>query len=131
MIFIAVAAFALGSNRDENAAPPATTAPPRVLTTSPAKGDTVAPGPFLLTVTFDGPMTDGSYSFTRTSPETYPDCAYPPSLSRDRRTFTLRCKAAAGRNYEIWFNHPPYMNFRGVNGVSSAPYQLLFRTRAR
>jgi DNA-binding CsgD family transcriptional regulator len=130
MIFIAAAALALSSNRHEVGAP-APTAPPRVVATRPARGAIIAPGPFLLTVTFDQPMTDQSYSYTRTSPETYPDCAYPPILSHDARTFTLRCTAAPGRQYEIWFNRQPYMNFRGLNGVSSEPYQLLFRTRPR
>lgn len=76
-------------------------------------------------------MQDGSYSYTRTSPETYPECAARPTLSADGRTYTLECTAVAGRHYEIWFNRPPYMNFRGVNGLSSEPHQLLFRTRAR
>ncbi|HEX4738563.1 MAG TPA: LuxR C-terminal-related transcriptional regulator [Allosphingosinicella sp.] len=131
MIFIAVAALALSSNRHDAAAPTSPTAPPRVVATSPARGAAIPPGPFLLTVTFDQPMADGSYSYTRTSPETYPDCAYPPILSRNARTFTLRCTAVPGRQYEIWFNRLPYMNFRGLNGVSSEPYQLLFRTRTR
>lgn len=131
MILVAVAAFALSSSKHEAAAPPAPNAPPRVVATSPVRGATIAPGPFLLTVTFDQPMTDGSYSYTRSSPETYPDCAYPPRLSRDGRTFTARCTAAADRHYEIWFNRPPYMNFRGLNGLSSEPYQLLFGTRHR
>ena len=56
----------------------------------------IAPGPFLLTVTFDQRMTDGSYSYTRTSPETYPDCATTPVLSRDARTFTGTSDGASG-----------------------------------
>jgi hypothetical protein len=76
-------------------------------------------------------MMDGSYSYAQTSAETYPDCAPRPALSRDARTFTLRCTAAAGRHYEIWFNRPPYLNFRGTNGISSEPFQLLFRTKGR
>jgi hypothetical protein len=129
MIFIAAAALALSSSKHEAA--PAPTAPPRVVATNPSRGATIPPGPFVLTVTFDQPMTDGSYSYTRTSSETYPDCAAQPALSHDARTFTLRCTAAPGRQYEIWFNQLPYMNFRGLNGVSSQPYQLLFHTRAR
>jgi DNA-binding CsgD family transcriptional regulator len=130
MILLIVALWATASvNRHETA--PRADGPPRVVATSPAAGAAIAPGPFLLTVTFDQPMTDGSYSYTRTSPETYPDCALPPVLSRDARTFTMRCTAVAGRHYEIWFNRQPYMNFRGLNGLSSEPHQLLFRTRTQ
>jgi DNA-binding CsgD family transcriptional regulator len=130
MILLIIALWATASvNRHET--PPQAERPPRVVATSPAAGASIAPGPFHLTVTFDRPMTDGSYSYTRTSPETYPDCALPPALSRDARTFTMRCTAVAGHRYEIWFNRQPYMNFRGLNGLSSEPHQLLFRTRAR
>ncbi len=129
MLLIA-AAMGVGALNQRHA-PPQTDAPPRVVRTSPAAGAVIPPGPFLLTVTFDQPMTDGSYSYTQMSPETFPDCTMKPELSKDARTFTVRCRAAAGRNYEIWFNRQPYMNFRGLNGVSSEPYRLLFRTRGR
>jgi DNA-binding CsgD family transcriptional regulator len=131
MLLVIAAALGVGALNQRHAAPPQTNAPPRVVGTSPGAGAIIPPGPFLLTVTFDQPMTDGSYSYTRTSPETYPECVLPPALSRDGRTFTMRCTAVAGRNYEIWFNRPPFMNFRGLNGVSSEPHQLLFRTRDR
>ena len=130
MLLIAAALSVAALNRRE-AVPPQTNAPPRVVATSPAAGAIIRPGPFLLTVTFDQPMVDGSYSYTQTSPESFPHCVMKPALSRDARTFTVRCTAAPGRNYEIWFNRPPYMNFRGLNGISSEPFQLLFRTRPR
>jgi DNA-binding CsgD family transcriptional regulator len=128
MLLIAAALGAAAVGRHDPR-PPQPDAPPRVVRTSPGSGAVIRPGPFLLTVTFDQPMVDGSYSYTRTSPETYPDCATKPELSHDARTFTLRCTAAAGRNYEIWFNRPPYMNFRGLNGLSSEPHQLVFHTK--
>jgi DNA-binding CsgD family transcriptional regulator len=130
MLVVAAALGAAALDRRE-AVPAQTNAPPRVVATKPAAGARIRPGPFLLSVTFDQPMIDGSYSYTRTSPETYPDCAVKPVLSRDARTFTMRCTAAAGRNYEIWFNRPPYMSFRGLNGLSSEPHQLRFRTKPR
>ena len=131
MMLMIAAALGVGVMNHRDAAPPQTNAPPRVVRTSPETGSVIPPGPFLLVVTFDQPMMAGNYSYTRTSSETYPDCAVKPELSKDARTFSLRCAAAAGRNYEIWFNRPPYMSFRGLNGVSSEPHQLLFRTRDR
>jgi DNA-binding CsgD family transcriptional regulator len=131
MVLLVAAALGVRALSEAGAPPPPAVGPPRVVATSPVAGATIAPGPFLLKVIFDQPMMDDSYSYTRTSPETYPDCALPPALSRDGRTFTMRCTAAAGRHYEIWFNRPPYMNFRGLNGLSSEPHQLLFRARPR
>jgi DNA-binding CsgD family transcriptional regulator len=132
MMLIAAAALGLWTLREGGSrASPRPDAPPRVVATSPAAGATIRPGPLLLSVSYDQPMREGSFSYTRTSPETYPDCATKPDLSRDGRTFTLRCTAVAGRRYEIWFNRPPYMNFRGLNGLSAEPRQLLFRTRPR
>jgi DNA-binding CsgD family transcriptional regulator len=132
MMLIAAAALGFWALREGGSrASPRPDAPPRVVATSPAAGAAIRPGPFLLSVTYDQPMMEGSFSYTRTSPETYPDCATKPDLSRDGRTFTLRCTAMAGHRYEIWFNRPPYMNFRGLNGLSAEPRQLLFRTRPR
>lgn len=109
----------------------AETAAPAVVRTGPATGAVIAPGPFTLSVTFDQAMSDGSFSFVQKSAETFPNCAFPAQLSSDKRTFTVRCTSEPDRNYEIWFNSPPYMNFKGANGVPSEPYQLLFRTNKR
>lgn len=104
-------------------------APPRVVATKPSADATIAPGPFVLAVTFDRAMLDGDYSFVQVSPETYPSCEPRPHLSPDARTFTLRCTAQAGHSYEVWFNQPPYMNFKSLSGVSAQPHQLRFRAR--
>ena len=77
-------------------------------------------------------MQADSFSFVRKDPATYPDCGRNwPAQSKDGRTFTLTCTLEPNRAYEIWFNSPPYMNFRDRKGQSSAPFQLKFWTRAR
>jgi RNA polymerase sigma-70 factor (ECF subfamily) len=76
-------------------------------------------------------MADGSFSYVQKAKETFPDCGFPAQLSADKRTFTVRCMTEPGRSYEIWFNSPPYMNFKSVGGVPAEPHQLLFSTRAR
>ncbi len=76
-------------------------------------------------------MLEGSYSFVQMAADTYPDCKARPTISRDRRTFTMRCSGAPGQQYEVWFNRPPYMNFRSVKGTASEPYQLKFEGRSR
>jgi len=124
----AVVAFTMGR---VSAASASLDGSPNVVTTKPSAGATVAPGPFILAVTFDQPMLDGNYSFVQVSDETYPNCETHPQLSADGRTFALRCTARAGQSYEVWFNRPPYMNFRSRSGISAQPYQLRFRARSR
>ena len=99
---------------------------PTVITTMPAVGAKISPGPFLLSATFDRPMMDGSYSFVQVSKNTYPECKGRPTRSPDGRTFTLRCTARAGRQYEVWFNRPPYLNFKSIRGVPAKPVRLTF-----
>lgn len=105
--------------------------PPRVVSTSPADGSTMAPGPFNLTVRFDRPMQDRSYSFVQVSADTFPDCSPKAQLSADGRAYTMKCTAPAGRSYEVWFNRPPYMNFRSRDGQSAQPHRIRFRTKSR
>ena len=104
---------------------------PKVVRTDPARGAVIASGPFVLSVTFDQPMSDGSFSYVQKAADTFPDCAFPARLSPDRRTFTVRCTAAPGRAYELWFNSEPYMNFKGVDGTAAIPFQLKFGTKGR
>jgi DNA-binding CsgD family transcriptional regulator len=104
---------------------------PRVVRTSPRQGAQIGPGPFALSVTYDQPMQAGNYSFVRVSRDSFPDCDPRASQSADRRTYTMHCIARAGARYEVWFNSPPYLNFRSAKGVSADPYQLLFGVRGR
>lgn len=118
--------FGHAGNSDEVAK-----APPRVVSTSPADGSTIAPGPFNLTVRFDRPMQDRSYSFVQVSADTFPDCSPNAQISADGRAYTMKCTAPAGRNYEVWFNRPPYMNFRSRDGLSAQPHRIRFKTKSR
>lgn len=102
--------------------------PPIVVSTSPADGSIIAPGPFDLTVTFDRAMLEGSYSFVQVSPETFPDCTPGATLSADGMSYTMLCTATAGREYEVWFNRPPYMNFKSIDGISAQPHRIRFRS---
>jgi hypothetical protein len=104
---------------------------PTVITTTPAVGARISPGPFLLSATFDRPMMDGSYSFVQVSKDTYPECKGQPTRSPDGRTFTLRCTARAGRHYEVWFNRPPYLNFKSIRGAPAKPSRLKFEVLDR
>ncbi|OYX10054.1 MAG: hypothetical protein B7Z08_02665 [Sphingomonadales bacterium 32-68-7] len=72
-------------------------APPRVVSTEPAEGQEIAPGPFTLAVTFDRAMAPRSYSFCQNLEEgAFPQAAGPPQLSADGLTYSLDCVAEAG-----------------------------------
>lgn len=128
VILFSVALISFLSGKGGETSEAAMTAP-NVVSTSPADGSTISSGPFDLTVRFDRPMLEGSYSFVKSSPETFPDCRPGAQMSPDRRSYTMRCTAAAGRDYEVWFNRPPYVNFKSINGVSAQPHRIRFKAR--
>ena len=102
---------------------------PRVVATKPAMGEVIAPGPFTLSVAYDRPMAERSFSFVQVAADRYPQCARTPVQSADGRTFTLRCTARSGSRYEVWFNRGRFSNFRSPDGVPAKPYRLQFSTR--
>ncbi|HZU51426.1 MAG TPA: helix-turn-helix transcriptional regulator [Sphingomicrobium sp.] len=129
LVILALSAFAMSVIHPASAVP--TDVPPRVNSTQPRNGSQIHPGPFTLMVTFDRPMLDRNFSFVEVSPETYPSCEQPPRLSADARSFSMHCTAIAGHSYEIWFNRPPYMNFKSLTGTPAEPYELRFSTSSR
>jgi DNA-binding CsgD family transcriptional regulator len=126
---IAIGAYAIGEHSSPSKT--ADSGAPKVVETRPANGSTIAPGPYSLSVTFDQPMMEGDYAFVQVSPQTATDCEPRATQSADRRTFVVRCKAAPGKHYEVWFNRPPYMSFQGLSGMVAEPKQLLFSVRSR
>jgi hypothetical protein len=105
---------------------------PKVVRTAPVSGAMVAPGALNLSVTYDRPMRPGNFSFVQKDPATYPDCGHSlPAQSQDGRTFTMSCTVEPGRSYEVWFNSPPYMNFKDLDGTPAVSFQLSFRTKGR
>lgn len=117
-----------GFGRGAKSIPMTQASVPMIVATDPAQGSVIAPGPFQLSVTFDQPMGEG-YSFVQVSPDSFPQCEHRASRSPDQRTFTMRCFAEAGKSYEVWFNRPPYMNFRASSGAAAHPTRLLFSVR--
>lgn len=122
-LFIAGAALYYAAS----SAPPK---PPEVVTTYPADGAAVPAGDFELKVTFNQPMAANSFSFVQVSRATFPTCDGKPKQSADGRSFTMKCTAKPSGRYELWFNRPPYMNFKAKDGLLPAtPKRLQFRTQ--
>lgn len=105
--------------------------PPRVVRSSPGLDAVTNPGPFPLSVTFDRAMQPDSYSFA-TGPEArYPQCDGRVRAGADGRTFTMNCRAEAGRRYVVWANHGRFMNFRTVDGTPARPTRIAFSVSGR
>ncbi|MBI4324419.1 MAG: hypothetical protein HY674_04075, partial [Chloroflexi bacterium] len=111
------------------AAPPVDpSAPPRIVSTTPAIGATVVdPGLQEITVTFDRDMGEG-FSWTGGGPEYPPGRAGQKPHWRDRRTCVLPVMLASGRYYRVGINSPSYRNFASVEGVPVEPVAIHFTT---
>lgn len=93
---------------------------PRVVRTVPAGGAKIAPGNFTVEITFDRPMLPQAYSLVRSDEGLYPECPSPPRLSADGRTYSLECVVHQPGRYVMYFNRPPYVNFRDARTRVSA-----------
>jgi hypothetical protein len=105
---------------------------PHVISTLPAAGETIVPGEFVLSVTFDRPMRAQSFSYVKSDEGAFPVCQGMPALSADASTFSVRCHAVANKQYVIWLNNPSNRNFKSAEtGEPATPFQLHFRTLPR
>ncbi|MDB5454527.1 MAG: transcriptional regulator, LuxR family [Caulobacter sp.] len=129
MITFASAIGALAALAVAHGPPAPGNTPPRVVSTYPAANARVPAGKLALSVTFDRPMRNASYSFVRRDSNSFPICGTKPAQSADRRTFTLACVVEAGRGYEVGFNSDRNRNFVGQDGVPATPAVLRFSAR--
>ncbi len=112
------------------AAPDGRASPPHVVSSYPATNSQIEPGKLTLRVTFDRPMSPGSYSFIERDPESFPTCVKPATQSADGRTFILECLTEAHRGYDVGFNDASHHNFTGANdGAPATPSVIHFSTR--
>lgn len=80
------------------------TQPPKVTSTWPAAGETVAPGILVLKVSFDQKMTSGAWNYAAAPGGELPECVRAPRLLNDGRTFVLLCRTKPGKRYAVTFN---------------------------
>ena len=103
--------------------------PPVVVQTMPQSGDTnVDPSIAEIRVTFSKRMTDGNWSWTQISDETFPQMTGKPRYLADRKTCVLPVKLEAGRTYVTWLNSQRFTNFKDEQRRSAVPYLLVFET---
>lgn len=106
----------------------ASTKVPKVSSTFPAQGASVAPGVLVLRVSFDQPMLGESWSYVTGAGGDYPDCADAPRRLDDRKSFVLICRTMPKKTYALWFNREPYQNFVSLMHKPASSYLLKFTT---
>jgi hypothetical protein len=107
---------------------PAAVAPLIVRTSPKAFANDVESSLWMITVTFDQPMMDKSWSWTG-SGEMYPKTTGQPSYDPCRTTCKLPVKLEPGKVYRVGINSPSYQNFKSVKGIPAKRYVILFATR--
>lgn len=106
------------------------TVPPVVVKTVPPAGaEKVDASVGEIRVTFSKDMTDGSWSWSTASKESFPDIAGKPHYLKDKRTCVLPVKLKPGTTYAIWLNSENFGNFKDSDGRAAVPYLMVFETR--
>ena len=102
---------------------------PRVVATYPENGDLdVDPAVHEIRVTFDKPMADGSWSWVKSSPASFPEAAGDIHYLADMQTCAMPVALKPKTRYVIWFNSANYQNFKDRDGRPAIPYLLTFTT---
>jgi hypothetical protein len=80
---------------------------PKVVSTYPAQGASIAPGILIIRISYDTRMQGQSWSYV---------------------TSRAGCRTLPKKTYALWFNHGDYANFTSVSHRPAAAYELKFTT---
>lgn len=100
-------------------------APPKVVASYPAPGQTVAPGALVLMVRFDHRMAPDAWNYGAGADA--PTCLDKPRLLQDERTFVLMCSLGFNQHFALNVNGGP-KGFVDAARVAAQPYPLAFST---
>lgn len=102
---------------------------PQLVGTTPHDGDAnVDPSTTTITLTFDRPMMDGSWSITGHKDDV-PEITGKPTFDAAKKVLTIPVKLRAGRSYRIGLNSPTHSGFKSETGEPMIPRTLIFTTR--
>jgi hypothetical protein len=114
---------------DDQRDPIGSAVPPMVVATTPVAFDNdVSRDLKEITVTFDKPMMNLSWSWVGGG-ETFPEMMGQPRYAKNKRTCALPVKLEAGRFYWVGINSPQHKYFQTDMQVAAVPYVILFATR--
>jgi hypothetical protein len=103
---------------------------PNVVETYPASGSIdVDASTREITVTFDEPMKDGSWSWVYVDKNKFPVMTGPPYYKPGHLINVLPVKLESNKTYEVWINSEKFKNFKDRVGNSAIPFRLVFTTK--
>jgi len=103
---------------------------PLVVQTTPAAfANDVDTATDKITVTFDRPMMDQSWSWTGGG-DTYPEIAGKIHYDQSRTTCTMPVKLQPGKVYWVGVNSPSHKDFKTPDRIPAQRYVILFATRS-
>jgi len=106
-------------------------AAPKVLAIVPANGATdVDPNLKQIKITFDRPMTKGSYSVCGGGPD-FPELVGDVAYDREGKVFTIPVRLKPEWTYTFSLNCPNFHDFRSKDGIPLDPVPVTFTTRSR
>ncbi len=108
----------------------ASTGPMVMRTTPPTLANEVPASLKKITVTFDQPMMDGSWSWTQRDEESFPKLAGQPSYDSLRKSCSLPVELEPGKVYWVGVNSSQHLTFQTADGVPAKPYVILFATQS-
>ena len=104
--------------------------PPVVVKTVPEAGASgIDSGLTEIRVTFSKEMTDGSWSWSTASKESFPEMSGKPHYLEDKRTCVMPVRLKPGMTYAIWVNSQKFHGFQDMDGRPAVPYLLVFETK--
>lgn len=103
---------------------------PKVIASAPKNGERgVDPALKAISVTFDQPMRDKSWSWVIEDKAKFPELAGDPAFKKNGRTCVLPVRLKPGQEYVVLVNSATHQNFKSKAGTPATPYRLVFRTR--
>jgi hypothetical protein len=100
---------------------------PKVVSTYPEEGKSVAPGALILKVTFDQKMDPDGWDFGKGA-NAYPDCLARPRLEPDEKTFVLLCTVGPKSSFSVTLNGSSQGAFENLAGQKATPAAFNFTT---
>jgi hypothetical protein len=100
---------------------------PKVVSTFPEDGKSVAPGALILKVTFDQKMDPEGWDYGKGT-DAYPECLARPRLERDEKTFVLLCTVGPNSRFSIALNSSSQGAFENGAGQKATPATFNFTT---
>jgi len=106
------------------------TLPPKLVSTYPSEGQTVAPGVLILKVAFDQQMSPTAWNYAPAPGAEPMDCVKTPRLLPDQKTFVLLCRVLGNKTYGVTLNAERAGGFANLGDNPAQTAALTFKVGA-